>query len=133
MKHPKPPDTEHWERENCSRAHADRKRWREICWDEDHPFEDIPWDMRGPPGPAEGGPPTWRGQKFRHNTGRWADRERYNLYRKMKKEGLTCKEFEFFHLLSYGGYWEKEAHSMGYWRFREEREVRRRLRGDWYC
>ena len=30
----------------------------------------IPWQDRGPPGPAEGGPTTWRGQRYKPNTGK---------------------------------------------------------------
>ena len=54
------------------------------------------------------------------------------LDRKIEKEGVTGKELEFFHPLSYGGYWEKEANSLGFRSPREEREVRRRLAGNWY-
>jgi len=34
----------------------------------------IPWQQRGPPGPEEGGPSTWRGQQWREGSGRWANR-----------------------------------------------------------
>jgi len=34
----------------------------------------ISWQDRGPPGPNQGGPETWRGQRFREGTGKWANR-----------------------------------------------------------
>ena len=34
----------------------------------------ILWEQRGPKGPMEGGPRTWRGQNFRWNKGTWANR-----------------------------------------------------------
>ena len=34
----------------------------------------VRWQERGPPGPAAGGPETWRGQSYRPNSGRWANR-----------------------------------------------------------
>ncbi len=35
---------------------------------------EVPWQRRGPPGPKDGGPQQWRGQKFRESTGKWANR-----------------------------------------------------------
>jgi len=32
------------------------------------------WQERGPPGPHEGGPQTWRGQRYRPQTGKWMNR-----------------------------------------------------------
>ena len=34
----------------------------------------LDWQHRGPPGPSMGGPSTWRGQKYRENSGKWANR-----------------------------------------------------------
>jgi hypothetical protein len=34
----------------------------------------TPWQSRGPPGPDEGGPSSWRGQQYRPGTGKWANR-----------------------------------------------------------
>lgn len=34
----------------------------------------VRWQERGPPGPAAGGPETWRGQLYRPNSGRWSNR-----------------------------------------------------------
>ena len=48
---------------------------------------EIPWDCRGPVGPADGGPTEWRGQKFREGSQRWGNRgggqnNRYSLWHK---------------------------------------------------
>ena len=32
------------------------------------------WQARGPPGPDQGGPTTWRGQAWRSGTKRWSNR-----------------------------------------------------------
>ena len=34
----------------------------------------TPWQLRGPAGPQEGGPTTWRGQPYRAQSGKWAKR-----------------------------------------------------------
>jgi hypothetical protein len=34
----------------------------------------LRWQERGPPAPSDGGPETWRGQKYRQGTQRWANR-----------------------------------------------------------
>lgn len=34
----------------------------------------LPWAARGPPGPEFGGPGWWRGQNYRWNSGKWANR-----------------------------------------------------------
>jgi hypothetical protein len=34
----------------------------------------IPWQKRGPPGPDQGGPQTWRNQPYRPISGKWAKR-----------------------------------------------------------
>ena len=34
----------------------------------------VAWQRRGPPGPENGGPPRWRGQRYRPTTGKWANR-----------------------------------------------------------
>ena len=34
----------------------------------------LPWAARGPKGPELGGPGWWRGQNYRWNTGKWANR-----------------------------------------------------------
>jgi hypothetical protein len=34
----------------------------------------LRWQDRGPPGPKDGGPETWRGQNYRPNSGRWSNR-----------------------------------------------------------
>ena len=34
----------------------------------------LGWKERGPPGPEQGGPEEWRGQRYRASTGRWANR-----------------------------------------------------------
>ena len=34
----------------------------------------LPWNVRGPPGPKQGGPQTWRGMKFREGADKWMNR-----------------------------------------------------------
>ena len=57
----------------------------------------VPWQNRGPPGPDQGGPQTWRGQQYRPNTGKWANRggkwkDWYAQYYSMGKgKGKTAK------------------------------------------
>ena len=51
----------------------------------------IPWQQRGPPGPAGPSDETWRGQRWRKNTHRWANRggknkELWDAYYKTKKK-----------------------------------------------
>ena len=68
---PKPQDTEETKRSVSAHSVDERKRKR-ADWDGVEPDGDkeLPWDMRGPPGPQEGGPEFWRGQKCRPNTDR---------------------------------------------------------------
>ena len=48
----------------------------------------VPWKLRGPPPPTEGGPSTWRGQQYRHGSGRWGNRGgKYREYYKMLYSG----------------------------------------------
>jgi hypothetical protein len=34
----------------------------------------LPWNVRGPPGPKNGGPQTWRGMTYRPGTDKWMKR-----------------------------------------------------------
>ena len=34
----------------------------------------VPWQLRGPPGPSQGGPKVWKNQRFRAGSGKWANR-----------------------------------------------------------
>ena len=34
----------------------------------------VPWAKRGPPGPDQGGPRTWRSQNYRWLAGKWTNR-----------------------------------------------------------
>jgi len=50
----------------------------------------LKWEQRGPPGPSDGGPATWRGQRYRPNTGQWANnggrnKEFYTWFYSFKK------------------------------------------------
>ena len=48
----------------------------------------VPWSERGPVGPDQGGPSTWRGQRFRHGTQRWGNRGgKYREYYKLLYSG----------------------------------------------
>jgi len=46
---------------------------------------ELPWVLRGPPGPQTGGPQVWRGQKWREGSQRFANsggknKEKYQLW-----------------------------------------------------
>ena len=56
----------------------------------------IPWQHRGPAGPHEGGPGTWRGQTFRAGSQKWATRggagaKREHFRQKFKPNGWGTK------------------------------------------
>ncbi len=77
-----------------------------------------PWDTRGPRGPQEGGPQNWNGQKFRPGSGRWANaggqhREKYSLYHRKKKDGLTGLDLQYYHTMDANGYWAMKAAEEG--------------------
>jgi len=89
---------------------------------------ELPWDIRGPLGPKDGGPQTWKGQRYRANTGRWANsggrnKEKYDLFRNKKKEGLIGKVLHFWHPMSKDGYWAKKAAEEGTMAPWEEKEL----------
>ena len=52
------------------------EEWRRLLKQEEVVARDmgIPWQSRGPPGPSDGGPNKWRGQNYREQTGKWANR-----------------------------------------------------------
>ena len=113
---PKPYDTETVKRAVGTRTAEDRDQHRAAASSEDDP--NLPWDSRGPRGPQDGGPETWRGQRFRPNTGRWANaggahRDKYALYHAKKRLGLIGKELAFWHPMTKGGHWEQVAHREG--------------------
>ena len=113
---PKPPDTQQHKRAVSARSPEERKRLRAERVAEDDVT--LPWDARGPPGPQEGGPKVWLKQKYRPNTGRWANaggrhREKYKLWRQKAAEGLTGKELAFYHPMTKDGYWERECNRLG--------------------
>ena len=54
----------------------------------------LTWQERGPPGPNQGGPDVWRGQKWRKESGRFANRggKYRELYAQLARSGaLTAK------------------------------------------
>ena len=117
---PRPVGTAEFPREVNSRKSADRNDLRKLAWAEQGvPVGKMfPWDCRGPPGPKQGGPQTWKGQRFRENTGRWANcggqfKEMYALYRKKVAVGLQGKELHYWHPYAKGGHWEKEMWERG--------------------
>ena len=114
-----------------TRTDGDRKRFREEVASgersEGDPRE-LPWGVRGPPGPKDGGPTTWMGQRFCANTGRWANaggrhKEKYALFRAKKNEGLTGKELHYWHPMAKDGYWAKQAADEGVMAPWEEKEA----------
>lgn len=58
----------------------------------------LRWQDRGPPGPADGGPSTWRGQRFRPATQKWANRGgRWKDYYNYKYgQGGTLNKEQFY-------------------------------------
>ena len=89
---------------------------------------DLPWDPRGPPGPRAGGPDMWMGQKYRENIGRWANgggrhKEKYALFRKKQREGITGKDLNFWHPFAKDGHWAKQAKDAGVMAPWEEKEA----------
>ena len=64
---PKPSNSTGIAREVMSRSPDDRKRFRELAASMGQSEEDsreLPWDIRGPLGPKDGGPQTWKDEKF---------------------------------------------------------------------
>jgi hypothetical protein len=125
----KPQDTEETKRAVSAHSVEDRKR-KHADWDDADPKDDKqqPWDMRGPPGPQEGGPEMWRSQKYRPNTGRWANsggkhRDKYQLWRQKANQGLKGTELAFFHPMTKGGYWEQHCKKLGEMTPRDEKEI----------
>jgi hypothetical protein len=103
----KPLDSDDFPRAVKSRSAEDRASSRS---DEDN--QQRPWDTRGPRGPQDGGPKSWKGQKFREGSGRWANsggqhRDKYALYHKKQREGVT--NVSFYHPFAEDGYWAKKA------------------------
>ena len=75
--------------------------------------EGVPWDMRGPRGPADDGPRVWKGQKFREGSQRWANgggrkKQQYVQYYRQLKIGLTGEELWFHHPKNTEGRWREE-------------------------
>ena len=73
----------------------------------------VPWDMRGPCGPSDGGPSTWRGgQKWREGSQRFANSggkksHMYAHYNQMRAS-LTGYKLWFHHPKNMDGYWGAE-------------------------
>ena len=125
---PKPPNSAGINREVMSRSPEDRKRFRELAASVEQSRaaalgfgidpREMPWDIRDPPGPKDGGPQMWKGQRYRANTGRWANsggrhKGKYDLFRAKKKEGLVGKELHYWHPMSKDGAWAKKAAEEG--------------------
>ena len=125
---PKRQDTGETNRSNSAHSVDDRKR-KHADWDgEPKDDKELPSDMRGPPGPQEGGPEMWRSQKYGANTGRWANaggrhREKYQLWRQKSNQGLTGNELAFFHPLTKDGHWDQECKKLGIKSPREEKKL----------
>ena len=62
----------------------------------------CPWDLRGPPGPKDGGPSSWRGQRWREKQQIWGScggkrKEQYRAYHQKKNAGLTGPALRRYH------------------------------------
>ena len=76
------PDTQHWTWTRASvREHLPEYNWED--WNskeaqlEEHAMaclHHLPWPARGPPGPKDGGPTTWRGMVYREKADKWMTR-----------------------------------------------------------
>ena len=80
--------------------------------------QEIPWDLRGPYGPDEGGPNKSKKQKFREGSQRWGNsggefKHLYDFYFRMKRSGLTGPDLEYYHPMSTDGHWAREQWSKG--------------------
>jgi hypothetical protein len=118
-----------WTRANASRSPATRKELRQTCWQELKILRDAdanawddnekamamearaPWDIRGPPGPDDGGPTVWRGQDFREGSQRFANRggsnkKKWAVYLSKKRDGKTGKDLHFYHPKNIDGHWK---------------------------
>ena len=51
-------------------------------------LNNVPWQLRGPPGPQEGGPTRWRGQPYRPQSGKWMKRggKRVNYWNELYRQ-----------------------------------------------
>ena len=93
-----------WASETARRAAGKKARtWQEVqdLADEAEMARDnqVPWKLRGPPPPVEGGPSEWRGQAYRPGSERWANRggankEWYSAVYFYKGRGCTYAEAE---------------------------------------
>ena len=131
---PKPPDTEEFKREVRARKADDRERFRAAVISGERSDiadpRDLPWDVRGPPGPKDGGLETWKGQRYRSGSGRWANaggrnRDKYEIFRAKQKEGLDGKELHYWHPMAKDGYWAKLAAEQGVMAPWQEKEAQR--------
>ena len=81
-------------------------------------MKDLPWDMRGPAGPKEGGPLFHMGQKFREGSQRWANpggmfREMYAEYYALRRRGVVGRRLQYHHPMEKDGYWARLAKKEG--------------------
>ena len=76
-------------------------------------FMEIQWDVRGPPGPNEGGPQVWKRPGYRESTGQWANnggklKDRWKIYKRMESTGnLSALQLEWYHPHR-GGHWKAD-------------------------
>ena len=125
---PKPSDTDEHPRNVKARSASDRAEFRVHGASAAVDDPSLPWDVRGPPGPKDGGPTTWKGQRYRENSGRWANsggrhKEKYDLYRKKKYAGLAGRDLPYWHPLTQDGYWARKAHEEGIMAPWQEKEL----------
>ena len=71
-----------------------------------------------PPGPLQGGPDVWQGQRFREGSGRWANnggkyKDMYKMYYAKKQQGLWGREPAYWHPMSNDGFWASKAAEEG--------------------
>ena len=117
---PKPGDSPY--KRACNSRTADdrcgRRHESSTPYVDDPEIKDIPWDMRGPPGPKEGGPLFHKNQKFREGSQRWANpggmfREMYAEYFALRRKGVVGKQLQYHHPMEKDGYWAKLAKDQG--------------------
>ena len=103
------------QRANASRSPGDRSSFHSTV---EGDTRELPWDVRGPVGPEQGGPSRWRGQKYRQGSQRWANaggqfREEFAFYSHKQRQGIRGSELAYFHPYNANGHFAREAWSRG--------------------
>ena len=120
---PKPFDSPSFQRACKARTPDERCEGRRECLDDDDhvPVDvkrEIPWDLRGPPGPKQGGPTSHKRQKYREGSQRWANaggtfREMWAKFYALQRKGKRGAELQHWHPWEKDGHWARIAKDKG--------------------